>query len=246
MRRKYKLMFEYLDEPLRKISILIFPGVLLAGCLRTEGTLKIEGRAVDEHTGVSVPGREIIVQGLVENDGKNELAEAGWFLTDTSGNFTYSLGRIKDARYYNFCLVGDSDYASATSKISLFQLKQNAKYLSFPLKRLAGLTINILKVSNTLYHDTLYLSWESGKMDFRTLYPYQVDNHGLTDNSFVVFPGLGIRWIGGDVNSTVTTRVFAGKTTILHWEMVRNKNRKEYTDTIVYEGDRGHSVYFKY
>jgi len=231
---------------MREVCILIVTGALLGGCIRTEGTLRIKGKVIDDLTGVSVPGREIIIKGLVETNERNELVEAGWFSTDSAGNFSYSLGRVKDARYYNFCIVGDSDYASLTSKISLFHLKNNAKYLSFPLKRLAGLTINILKISNTPYRDTLYLSWESDQADFRTLYPYQIDNYGLTDNSNVFIPGMGIRWIGGEITSTVTTKVFAGKTTIIHWEMVRNKNRKEFTDTIVFEGDRGHSVYFKY
>jgi hypothetical protein len=220
--------------------------VLLVGCVRTEGTLKIKGKVIDEFTKVQIPGREIIVQGLLESNNKLVSIDAGHFSTDSSGCFIYSLRKVKDARYYNFFFVGDSDYASITKKISLYQLETNTKYLFFSLDKLVDLTIDIQKISKTPSHDTLYLSWESNKADFRTLYPYKIENFGLTDNSFGLIPGIGLRWIGGNINSIVKTKVYSDKMTKLYWELVRNKNRMEITDTIMCKRDVTNFVYFTY
>jgi hypothetical protein len=221
-------------------------GVLLLGCDKTEGTIKIEGKVIDELTKVQIPRREIIVQGLLDSNNELVPIDAGQFSTDSAGCFIYSLKKVKDARYYNFCIVGDSDYAAITKKLSLFQLDENAKYLFFSLSKLADLTIKIQKISKTPYRDTLYLSWESNKVDFITLYPYQIDNYGITDNSFGLIPTFGLRWIGGNINSTVKTRVFADKITKIHWELVRNKKRNEIIDTIICKRDLPHIVYFTY
>jgi len=231
---------------MRSICITFALGILLTGCVKTEGTQKIKGKVIDEFTKLQIPGREIIVQGLLESNKKLVPVDAGHFLTDSSGYFIYSLKKVKDARYYNFCLVGDSDYASITNQISLFQLKKNAKYLFFSLSKLVDLTINIKKISKTPVRDTLYLSWESNKVDFRALYPCKIDNYDITDNSFGLMPGFGLRWIGGNIYSTVKTKVFADKITILHWELIRNKNRKEITDTIRCKREIAHIVNFKY
>jgi hypothetical protein len=228
------------------VAIAFAAGVLLAGCVNTEGTLKIKGKVIDDRTKVEIPGREIIIQGLIESDDKLVPTDAGQFSTDSSGSFSYVLRKVKDARYYNFCLVGDSDYASMTKKLGLYELKQNAKYLLFSLGKLAALTIKIEKISKTPYRDTLYLSWESNKVGHLSLYPYEIDNHGISDISFGVIPGFGLRWIGGDISSTVKTRVFADRMTNIHWELVRNKNRKEITDTITCKRDLAHIIYFKY
>jgi hypothetical protein len=221
-------------------------GLLLLRCYKTEGTLKIEGKVFDEFTKVQIPCREIIIQGLLESNNELVPIDAGHFSTDSAGYFIYSLKKVKDARYYNFCIVGDSNYAAITNKISLFQLEENAKYLFFPLSKLVELTIKIQKISKTTYRDTLYLSWESNKIDFRTLCPYQIDNYGITDNTFGLIPSFGLRWIGGSINSTVKTRVFADKMTLIHWELVRNKKRKEITDTIICKRYLAHTIYFTY
>ncbi len=84
--------------------------VLLVGCVRTEGILKIKGKVIDESTKEPIPEREIIVQGLLESNNKIVSIDAGHFSTDSSGYFIYSLRKIKDARYYNFFFVGDSVY----------------------------------------------------------------------------------------------------------------------------------------
>ena len=221
-------------------------GILLIGCVKTEGTLKIKGKVIDEFTKVQIPCREIIIQGLLDINNKLVPIDAGHFSTDSSGSFIYSLKKIKDARYYNFCLVGDSAYAPMTNKLSLSILNENAQYLFFSLNKLVNLSINIEKTSNTPYRDTLYLSWESNEVDFRTLYPYKIDNYGINDNSIRLLPGFGLRWIGGNINSTIKTKVFADKITVIHWELVRNKNVKEFTDTIKCQRDIAHIVNFKY
>jgi hypothetical protein len=232
---------------MRRIIYITFGiGVVLLGCYKTEGTLKIEGKVIDEFTKVQIPGREIIIQGLLESNNELVPIDAGQFSTDSSGCFIYSLRKVKDAHYYNFCLVGDSDYEFMTKKLGLIELKQNAKYLFFSLSKLVDLTIKIQKISKTPFRDTLYLSWESNRVDFRTLYPYKIDNYGITDNSFGLIPGLGLRWIGGNINSTVKTRVFADKMTKIHWELVRNKKRKEITDTLTCKRGLVNEVYLKY
>jgi PAS domain S-box-containing protein len=163
-----------------------------------------------------------------------------------SGFFAYSLKKIKDAYYYNFHIVGDSDYSFKTTEFGLFKLNQNAKYLTFSLNKLVDLTIKIQKISKTPFRDSLYLSLESNGVDFRTLYPYKIENYGITDNSFGDIAGLGLRWIGGNIKSTVKARVFSDKMTKIHWELVRNKKRKEIIDTLTCKRGLGHTIYFKY
>ena len=108
-------------------------GVQLTGCVNTEDALEIKGMVIDESTKLKIPGRELKVQGLVEINKKIVPIDVGQFSTDSSGCFTYSFMKIKDARYYNFCLVGDSDYAPITRKIGLYELEQDTKYLVFLL-----------------------------------------------------------------------------------------------------------------
>jgi hypothetical protein len=221
-------------------------GILLIGCVNTEGTLEIKGRVIDECTKEKIPGRDIILQGLVESNNSLVPIDAGQFSTDSTGYFTYSLRKIKDAYFYNFNIVGDSDYSFKTIVFGLFKLEQNAKYLYFSLSKLVDLTFKIQKISTTPFRDTLYLSLESNGVDFSTLYPYKIDNYGITDNSFNFLPRLGFRWIGGNIKSTVKTRVFADKMTKIHWELVRNKKRKEINDTLTCKRDLAHTIYFTY
>ena len=230
----------------RIICIAFGIGVVLSGCYRTEGTLKIRGRVIDDLTKTQIPGREIIVQGLVESNDKLVPIDAGQFSTDSSGYFRYSLKKVKNARHYNFYIVGDSDYASLTNKLSLFQIKDNAKHLFFSQRKLANLTIIIRKISKSSWCDTIYLSWESDNTDFRTLYPYKIDNYGITGTSLGFMPGSGLRWIGGNINSTIKTRVFADKMTLMHWELVRNKRRQEFRDTIICKRNITNFKYFTY
>jgi hypothetical protein len=221
-------------------------GVLLTGCLITTGTLEIKGKVTDEGTNVPVPGRDIIVQGLVGSNDKLVPVDAGQFTTDSSGCFSYTLRKVKDAYSYNFSLVGDSDYAFMTRTLGLLELKQNAEYLFFSLNRLVSVTINIYRKSKTPVCDTLYLSWVSNGVDGGILYPCTIDNFGKTTNYFGPTSDLGLRWIGGIVNSTVKTRVFADKKTKIYWDLARNRKRNFFTDTITCRRDMINNVNFVY
>ena len=240
----------------KKCNNSIIPAVLLflplcsiivtAGCINTEGTLELKGVVTDENTKAKIPGRKIIIQGFVNRNNKLTPVEAGQFSVDSTGNFSYSLNKIKDAYFYNFCVVGDSDYAYTVKKLGIAELVKHSGYLSISLRKLVNLTIKIQKTSSIPFRDTLYLSWVSDGIDYRNLYPFRVENFALTDNSFVSLPGIGLRWIGGNINSTVSARVFADKMTKIHWELVRNKTRREFTDTITCKRSLSHTIYFTY
>ena len=221
------------------IYIAFVMGILFIGCVNTKGVLKIKGKVIDECTKAPIVGREIIVQGLVESYNTTEPIDAGHFSTDISGHFTYSLRKVKDAFYYNFCLVGDSDYSFVTEKIALIYLERNAKQLSFSLSKLADLTIQIFRKSKTPVCDTLYLSWKSNGVDGRTLYPYKITNNGLTST-------FELRWIGGNVKSTIKTRSFADQRTTVRWVLFRNGKIEEILDTITCKRDLVNIVCLKY
>jgi len=227
------------------IFITFISGVII-GCLNTEGTLIIIGKVLDESTKTGISWKNIIVQGVVDGSNKTEPVEAGQFSTDSSGYFSYSLRKIKDVYNYNFCFIGNSDYPVTIHKISLFGLKSSAKYLSFPLNKLVDLTIKINRKSKTPVCDTLHLIWESDGIYGLSLYPYKINNYGRTNNSIGFTSGRDLWWTGGNVNSTINTKVFADKRTELNWELFRNGRRKEFTDTITCKRDFANIVYFTY
>ena len=216
------------------------------GCVNTEGTLKIKGKVLDESTKTGIPWKNIIVQGLVNSNNILEPIEAGQFSTDSSGCFTYSLRKIKDAYDYNFCFIGNSEYSVTINKMTLFDLKRNAKYLFFPLSKLVDLTIKINRKSRTPVCDTFRLIWESNGVYGLSLYPYKIYNYGRTNNSFGLTSGRDLMWIGGNVNSTINTKVFADKRTELSWELYRNGKKKEFIDTITCKRDFANIVHFTY
>jgi hypothetical protein len=226
------------------IYIALSLAALLTDCINTEGTLEIKGKVIDAETKELIPGREIIIQGLVEHN--LTPIDAGQFSTDSSGYFTYLLKKVKDARFYNIYLVGDSDYSFMKKKLGLLELEQNAKYLLFTLNKLADFRIKIYGKSKTPFCDTLYLSWESNGVDFRVLSPYKIDSFIIPDNFAGLTSYSGLLWIGRNTNSTVKTRVFANKMTKIHWELVRNKLRKEITDTITCKRGLKNTIYFTY
>ncbi|MDX9946530.1 MAG: hypothetical protein RBS38_04125 [Bacteroidales bacterium] len=228
------------------ICLALILGILSPGCVSVGGRFALKGKIIDDVTMSRIPGREVIVDGLLEINDEFEPVYAGQFSTDSSGVFSYKLKRVRGARYYNFHVVGDTNYAATTRRFNFFQLSVNSKRLVIPLRRLAGLTIKIEKLSHTTRQDTLYLSWESDRTNFRNLYPYEIENKGITDIPVMVIPGLGLRWIGGEINATVRTRIYAGKMTKIHWELARNKKRSEFTDTIISKGERVHLVHFTY
>ena len=221
------------------IYIAFTMGISLIGCVKTEGILEIKGKLIDELTLAPIPLRDVIVQGLVAGSNSSIAIDAGLFSTDSAGCFAYPLKKIKNAYYYNFCLVGDSDYSYITEKLSLSYIERNAKYLSFSLSKLADFTIQILRISKTPVCDTLFLSWKSDGVDGRTLYPYKINNYGLTSTN-------NLRWIGGNVTSTVKTRTFADKKTTVRWVLFRNGKIKEIIDTITCRRDLVNEVYLRY
>ena len=231
---------------MQHICIAFSFGLLLAGCLNTEGTLEIKGKVIDEYTKKQIPGRDIIVQGLVRSGEELVPTDAGQFSADSSGCFTYKLRKVRDAYYYNFCLAGDSDYASTVKILGLLELEQNAKFLSFSLSKLVDLTIIINRNIKTSVWDTLSLSWKSNGVYDRNLYPWKIINYGKTDNSPGLKSDIELRWIGGKVNSVINTRVYAYKKTTLLWELDRNGRRQELTDTITCKRDLKNIVYFTY
>ena len=230
-----------------KLYIFIaFVTGLLTGCVNTEGTLKIRGKILDKSTKTGIPWKNVIVQGVVNSDDKSEPIKAGQFSTDSSGCFAYSLRKIKGAYEYNFCFIGNSEYPVTIDKMALINLKRNAKYLSFSLSKLADLTIKIYRKSKTPVCDTLSLIWESDGVFGLSLYPYKIYNYGRTNKSFGLTSGSDLVWIGGNVNSTINTKVFADKKTELSWELYRSGKKKEFTDTITCKRDFANIVYFSY
>ena len=209
------------------------------GCVNIEENLKIQGKVIDKSTKATIPSRDIILQGLVISNNKLVPIGVGQFSTDTSGYFSYSFKKIKDAYSYNFCLVGDSDYSFKTEEISLSYLKRNSKRLSFTLSKLADLTILIVRESKTPQCDTLTLSWKTDGVDGRTLFPVKINNFGLTSTT-------ELKWIGGNVRSTVNTKAFADQWTIVRWVLYRNGRKKEILDTITCKRDLVNTVYLKY
>ena len=227
------------------IFIAFASGVLIK-CVNTEGILIIKGKVLDEITKTGIPWKNIIVQGVVDSDNKSEPIEAGQFSTDSSGCFTYSLKKIKGAYNYNFCFIGNSDYPVTVNKMTLFDLERNAKYIFFSLSKLVDLTIKMNRKSKTPVCDTLHLIWESNGIYGLSLYPYKINNYGRTNNSFGLISDRDLWWIGGNVNTTINTRVFADKKTKLSWELYRNGKRTEFEDTITCKRDLANVVYFRY
>jgi hypothetical protein len=108
------------------------------------------------------------------------------------------------------------------------------------------LTIKLNRKSKTPVCDTLRLCWESNGVYGGSLYPYVINNYGRTNNSVGLTTAEDLIWIGGNVNSTINTKVFADKKTELTWELYRSGKRKEFIDTITCKRDLANIVYFTY
>ena len=225
---------------------IAFASGVLTGCVNTEGTIKIKGKVLDENTQMGIPWKNIIVQGLVNHNDNLEPIEAGQFSTDSAGCFTYSLRKIKGAYEYNFCLIGKIEYPVTINRMTLISLEKNAKYLFFSTGKLVDLSIKLYRKSKTPPFDTLRLCWESNGIYGWSLYPYKINNYGMTNNSFGLSSGIDLIWVGGNVNSTINTKVFANKKTELTWELYRNGKRREFIDTITCKRNIVNIVYFTY
>lgn len=223
----------------KQLYILISSCLVLIGCTNTEGTLDIQGKVVDEITHECIPNRKAVIHGLVYIDSKLITTNAGQFSTDSTGRFSCTINKTKGAYSYNFCIVGDSTYSFLTQEIFLGELERDAKYLSFNLSKLTGVKIKIERISKTSLYDTLYVSWKTNEVDGKTLHPYKIKNYGVS-------PDIEFRWIGGNVKSEIETKVFAGKKTVVCWELFRNGKKKEILDTIFCERNVYNSISFKY
>jgi hypothetical protein len=221
------------------ILIILFALLLLTGCGDPEGFLKIRGKVLDEKTRVPIPHKAIIVQALIQTENKLNPFYAGQFHTDSAGCFTYSFRKVKNAWLYDFCFVGDSDYAYSTNRLGMTELKRYGEFMTFTLHRLTDFTIRIERKSKAPARDTLFVSWESDRIDGKTLYPYKIENYGDPQDRLFI-------WIGGNVKSIIHTKAFAEKKTIVSWRLFRNGKRKEFTDTIFCKRDGANYVNFKY
>lgn len=212
---------------------------MMVGCLQTEGTLDIKGKVIDDYTKEFIPNRKVVLQGLVYDDTGPIPREAGQFSTGSKGNFSYTMKKTKGAYWYNFIFVGDSTYFTSTQKISLAQLEQYSKFLSFPLRKLTGLSIKIERLTKVPLYDTLYVSWESNYIDGRSIYPQRVNNFGVA-------PEIEYRWIGGNVRSVIETKVFANEKAIISFKITRYGKKREVLDTVFCARDIQNKFSFKY
>jgi hypothetical protein len=226
------------------IFMAFITGILLMACSDNRGKLELCGKVLDEKTKIAVPCRRIIVQGLVQNEDELIRVYAGEFCTDSAGFFNYSLTNIDNNYLFNFCIVGDSTYAFSNNRLGLSDLSKYGKFLSFYISRLTDLTISIESKSNKPYYETLYLSWKSNGMDGRKIYPYTIKNYSI--KNFSNTSEVPFRWNGGDIKSTIKTKVYADKETIIRWELFRNNKMKVVKDTIFCKRDVCNYVYFKY
>jgi hypothetical protein len=227
-------------------SVVLVAGILFIGCGDTEGTIDIKGIVIDEFTKDPIPRRKIIVKGFSVKDEKSVPIDSCQFPTDKSGCFTFSLRKLKDVSYYDFCFVGDSDYAYLSKKVSRFDLSRNAKYLSFTLNKLVDFEIKISRKSRAPNCDTLSVSWDSDGIDGKFLYPYyKIDNFD-EDASYKLTANSELRWIGGNVKANIKTRAFEGKKTIVWWGLLRNGKKKDFKDTITCKRFVTNTVYLRY
>jgi hypothetical protein len=214
---------------------------MLTGC---QDKLEIEGKVFENNTSITIPHRKIIVQALINNNKKVIPVYADEFFTDSSGHFNYTLRKLSNVYLYNFSIVGDSTYAFSNNRLGLSELKRDGRFLSFYLNKLADFTIAIERKTKTTSNDTLYVSWESDGIDGKLLYPYTIKHYNI--NNGRTSSDLEFRWIGGDIESAIKTKVFADKETIVHWELYRNGERRKITDTIICIRDVSNYTYFKY
>lgn len=213
--------------------------MLFTRCSDPEGIMELKGKVLDKDTKAAIPGRTIIIHALIKEEDTFKRINAGQFLTDSSGRFTYSLKKVRNCWLYNFCISGDSLYSFSTNKLGMTDLNRDGKFLTFYLNRLTDLMITIERQSKMPGPDTLFLFWESNGINGKILYPYSLENYGIA-------PYRGYIWIGGDIRSVIKTKTFADKKTIVSWKLYRNGTRKEIIDTIFCIRDLTNYVNFKY
>ena len=220
--------------------LIIFVYVLfLSGCNNTVGTIELEGKVVDEITKTPIPDLSVLVEALDYSNDKSVKIYVGEFITDSSGCFAYRMKKVKNVSFYSFSIVGNPAYDPSDQLLGLSDLHRDAKFLSFEVKRIVDFTLNINRESKIPIRDTLTVSWKTDGVDGKTMYPFTIVNFRINSEG-------GLRWIGGDIKSVVKTKVYADKYTIVHWELFRNGQHKDFLDTIFCKRDAVNNVYLNY
>jgi len=223
----------------KKYFILFALCFIISGCVSTEGEIDIKGKTLDEATKTVTPNRKVIVEAILNNESENKKINAGQFYSDSLGNFSYTLKKVKGAYFYNFQFVGDSAYASSSKCFGLGEIANNSKFIFFYLNKLSKLTINVTRTRKSLPEATLYLSWKSDGIEGKSIYQYKVSNFGAA-------PEFDFKWSSNNVNSKIETRVLADKPTIINWEIRNGQKKQEIIDTIVCKRDITNYVKFTY
>jgi hypothetical protein len=221
------------------IVLTLFWVIILSDCSHPEGTLQLAGKVVDRDSDIPIPHRTIIVLTAKSVSDFDSGYVIGHFITDSLGGFSYRLQKVRNVYFYNFLVVKDKSYASSDNVLGLTELKQNGKFLSFKIRKLTDLSINIVSISNQPNNDILYVSWKSDKTEGKTLYPYKVENNGLITNN-------RLKWTGGKVNSVIKTKVYATKPTVIKFELFRDRKYKEFVIEVFCKENIDNSVLFKY
>ena len=213
--------------------------LLLSGCNNTVGTIELRGKVIDENTKTAIPNISVIVEAVDESNDETTTIYVGDFTTDSSGCFAYTLEKVKNMSLYNFYINGDQAYDPSNQQLGLSDLFSYGKFLTFKINRVVDFTMNINRSSQTAYHDTLIVSWETNGVDGKTLYPFKIENYRINSEN-------GLIWIGGDIKSKIKTKVFADKKTIVHWELFRNGQHIDIIDTIFCKRNTVNSVFLNY
>lgn len=202
----------------------------------SDKTYELRGQVQDDLTHASIPGRRILVQALTAEENGLIPVYIDEFSTDEEGNFSYQLKRDKRYYLYNLSFVGDSDYAYKNVQLGLTELTRYGKFLTFELRRLTDLTIRLESRRQIDMEESVYVSWFTDGTEGRYLYPYTVSNHGSAPAT------QQLKWTGGNVRSEIHTKVFAGKPTVIHWEIFRYGKYRKISDTIMCGRDAENQV----
>ncbi|MBN1602006.1 MAG: hypothetical protein JW915_10375 [Chitinispirillaceae bacterium] len=220
--------------------ITVIISILLTVCCCSEERIEIKGKVSDLHTKAAIPYKKIVIHALVRSGNKEVPVYNGEFSTDSSGCFAYTLKKMQDVFLYDFCVIGDSAYASSNIKLGLTELKRYGKFLDLSCNKLADLTIRTDMNCSNSNNDVLYVTWESDGINGSSMYPYKVKNYGLTSAN------TGLKWTGGHIKSEIKTKVFANQETIVKWEIYSNDKITAVTDTILCRRDADNYLSFKY
>jgi hypothetical protein len=222
--------------------VLLLVTFIVTGCQQKK--LDIRGKVVDEASGIALPNRKFVIQALEKRNEKFIIVSIDEFSSDSAGTFHYRIKRLKDIWLYDISFIGDTSYAFASQRLGLTDIRKNGRHLIFNLNRLADFIMTIERKSKTPAIDTLYLSWECDGVDGRKLYPYKIENYVVNEGGNS--RNVEFRWIGGQVQSAIKTKVIADKKTIVLWELFRSGVNKRFSDTIFCSRNRLNYSNFTY